>query len=195
MESRSQTNLNEANEKAKNNQGEANKVGQRHSSARDASPIPSVAPIWPKSKDPIPPELGKRMVARQEIIKIVEQVRREVWGTTPKAGSQIYTELGHDLRAYVERHFIENNDKVVWKYHPIQVYCANCEEPVITVVNYKWGCLTTFSFIISLFSFLFCCCFVAMKLNTLKDVEHFCPHKKDGCGLLLGTYKRTFIGQ
>uniref|UniRef100_A0A915DPL1 LITAF domain-containing protein n=1 Tax=Ditylenchus dipsaci TaxID=166011 RepID=A0A915DPL1_9BILA len=158
MESRSQTNLNEANEKAKNNQGEANKVGQRHSSARDASPIPSVAPIWPKSKDPIPPELGKRMERS----------------------------LGD---------YAKNNDKVVWKYHPIQVYCANCEEPVITVVNYKWGCLTTFSFIISLFSFLFCCCFVAMKLNTLKDVEHFCPHKKDGCGLLLGTYKRTFIGQ
>uniref|UniRef100_A0A915CNE6 LITAF domain-containing protein n=1 Tax=Ditylenchus dipsaci TaxID=166011 RepID=A0A915CNE6_9BILA len=124
-------------------------------------------PVWPISKNPVAPELAARMPERQETIRIVNEMKRTVWGE-----------------------YAKNNDDVKWAYHPVAAYCPNCEERVVTVVDHKWGNYTTDMLILSFFSFFFCLCFFPMCVNSFKDVQHFCPNKADGCGFLLGTYER-----
>uniref|UniRef100_A0A915D969 Uncharacterized protein n=1 Tax=Ditylenchus dipsaci TaxID=166011 RepID=A0A915D969_9BILA len=77
--------------------------------------IESVMPVWPISKNPVAPELAARMPERQETIRIVNEMKRTVWGD-----------------------YAKNNDDVKWAYHPVAAYCPNCEERVVTVVDHKW---------------------------------------------------------
>ena len=81
---------------------------------------------------------------------------------------------------------------VNYKATPVQVRCPNCHQDIITELSYDSGLLVWvvvgIMFLLGLFMLwpLWCCCWIPLVMNDLKDVQHSCPN----CHHVCGTYKR-----
>ncbi|XP_063687051.1 cell death-inducing p53-target protein 1 homolog [Bolinopsis microptera] len=76
---------------------------------------------------------------------------------------------------------------IVWGRHPIQTVCINCQNTILTEINYITGTFTwLIGGIIILIGGWFMCCIIPFFADSCKDVEHKCPH----CHMHIHTWNR-----
>ncbi|KAJ8250955.1 hypothetical protein GJAV_G00215530 [Gymnothorax javanicus] len=76
---------------------------------------------------------------------------------------------------------------MVFGDRPVHVHCSKCAQLVQTRTEHHSGTMTWISCLaLSFLGCIYGCCLIPFCVDSLKDVQHFCPN----CNGLLGNYKR-----
>ncbi|KAI1884663.1 hypothetical protein AGOR_G00228740 [Albula goreensis] len=75
----------------------------------------------------------------------------------------------------------------VFRDQPVQALCPACSQLVVTRMEYDTGTMTWLSCLaLSFFGCVYGCCLIPFCVDSLKDVNHYCPN----CNKLMGVYRR-----
>ncbi|XP_034987661.1 lipopolysaccharide-induced tumor necrosis factor-alpha factor [Zootoca vivipara] len=76
---------------------------------------------------------------------------------------------------------------LVFHDRPVQMICPACQKTILTRLSHNSGALTWLAcgglFLVGC---VFGCCLIPFCVDSLQDVDHYCP----SCNALVGTYRR-----